>query len=105
MARTSRQTRSRSRTTRNLRPGGERVLPWILLAQATEIVRERPQDLSPDHRLRLRELVARSGGRGINLSPRERAEVSLLVARANAAPKRPAVAVPLVASRRRRAIG
>lgn len=100
MARHSRYTRTRSRT-RNLRPGAERLQPWVLLAQATAIVRDRPLDLSPEDRGRLRALVIQAGGRGINLSPRERSEAARLVARAGAPAKRP-VPVPLVAKRRAR---
>ena len=42
--------------------------------------------------------LERAGGRGINLSPRERNEVSVLVDRAGTAPRR-ATPMPLVKSR------
>ncbi|MBO9533069.1 MAG: hypothetical protein J7513_08875 [Solirubrobacteraceae bacterium] len=99
MARNSRSTRTRARTRNHRGAGTGRVLPQVLLGRAVEVVRDRPFDLVPEDRGRLRELVGRSGGRGINLSPRERSELALLVDRAERE-VRP-LPVPPLASRTR----
>lgn len=99
MARTTRHARTRTRTRNHRGSAQPRLLPQELITQATEIVRDRPLDLPIEQRARLRALVAKSGGRGITLSPRERSEVSLLVARA-ATPSKRVVPTPIVASRR-----
>jgi hypothetical protein len=103
MARQSRHARIRTRT-RHARGAGitpvSRILPWELLGQASQLLHERAHLMTPADSLRLRELVARSGGRGINLSLRERNELSLIVDRVGVAATR-TVPAPLVASRRR----
>lgn len=103
MARTSRHARTRSRT-RNHRGGAVlRPMPWVLLASATELLRDRPYALAVEDRDRLRALVIRAGGRGINLSPRERNELLLILERAPAVSAR--FAAPLVTKRRHRLVG
>ncbi|MFT4034839.1 MAG: hypothetical protein QM679_04590 [Patulibacter sp.] len=97
MARTTRHARTRTRTRNHRGAAAPRPLPWVLLADATQLLRERPLDLAPRDRARLRDLVLRAGGRGINLSLRERAELTLIVDRANV-PQR-TTPVPLVKQR------
>jgi len=99
MARYVRYISTKSGRARTRASGGRPVLPWVLLGEATEILRDRPKSLSPEDRARLRALVRQAGGRGINLSLRERVQVTVLIQRANARPV-PAVPKPLVASRR-----
>lgn len=99
MARHSRTARTRSRTRNHGGSLGPRVLPWVLLGQATVILRDRPLDLEQSDRVRLRQLIGKAGGRGINLSLRERSELARLVNRANTPALRP-VPAPLVGSRR-----
>lgn len=100
MARNSRHARTRTRT-RHYRSGAFlRPTPWVLLANATELLRDRPYALPTEDRDRLRVLVARAGGRGINLSPRERNELALIIERAPAHSAR--FAVPPVARRHHR---
>jgi hypothetical protein len=99
MARTSRPTRTRSRTRNHRGSDGPRVLPWVLLSNATEIVRDRPLDVTPEDRGRLRALVTKAGGRGMLLSLRERSELQLIIDRANARQARPAMPTPLIRSR------
>lgn len=102
MARHSRTARTRTRT-RNHRGTATRALPWVLLGNAVNILRDRPYALSVEDRDRLRVLVAKAGGRGINLSPRERNELALVVERAGNASR--SLPTPLVSSRRRRVVG
>ncbi len=101
MARHSRTARTRTRT-RNHRGTATRALPWVLLGNAVGVLRDRPYALSVEDRNRLRALVAKAGGRGLNLSPRERNELALIVERAATSRT---LATPLVASRRRRVVG
>lgn len=103
MARHSRTARTRTRT-RNHRGSATRALPWVLLGNAIDVLRDRPYSLSTDDRNRLRGLVAKAGGRGINLSPRERNELALILERSADAQAR-TLPTPLVASRRRRVVG
>lgn len=100
MARSSRTPRTRTRTRNHRGTATQRPLPWVLLSNAAEVLRERPFSLSVADRDRLRALVIKSGGRGITLSPRERNELALIVERADIATR--TLPTPLVASRRRR---
>lgn len=100
MARISRHARTRTRT-RNHRAGAApRPMPWVLLADATNLLRDRPYAIATEDRDRLRVLVARAGGRGINLSPRERNELSLILDRVPEATS-PFVAPPVTKRRHR----
>jgi len=68
------------------RAGALRRLPiarLMALAEIALLAREHVAKLEPHERRRIRELVLRGRGRPSNLTPRERSELAMLVAKAD----------------------
>ena len=72
--------------------------PQALLRGADSALRS--GRLTRDDRTRLNTLVASANGRGINLSPRQRVEVSALVAKADGTDRPRTLSTPRIAPRR-----
>lgn len=97
MARLSRHSRFVGRSSHG--PLSSRTLPFLLLGQAAIILRDHWRTLPAADRDRLAQLLKASGGRPMNLTPSQRAEIASIVKRANI----PALArdlTPLAATRR-----
>ena len=75
MARLSRKTRSENTF------GPARALPWLMLGQAAVVLRDHWGRVSPEDRSRLAQLLKASKGRPMNLTPRQRDELTGILKR------------------------